>query len=884
MKPHLQPALQRRIVALVLAMTLFACNDSEDRQPNVNSISEADSGTSHQAFQSPNQEATNEMFAAYLSPDLDQQLALEHIDTFNSWINARAIAGKMIHPQLGLLIGLITQPDFKRLSPRRAEMFLEPLRQLVLTYTALDREPGLFGTLKGRLVGPGFVDSFITVEQTFTVGSQPMGPDAGFILPNHFRFAKNEYQTEFPAAANYASIQSSNPQVRFVADTYMAKAQFSTNLRGESPRLFFRITEGELQPEDTVTVTLGDRSGGSPGLRSIHWTNSAARFPLWILLLDEDGNSLIGTPPEVPIKLVGLEAVRVKGFGPATATLGDAVIVTIRAEDKFRNLATSGFATAYRVFLNDEFLKEIRANSNHGITELPIRFDSLGIKRLRIESTDGSMTGRADPILVQEESELHVYFGETHGHSGFAEGMGEIDAYFEFARYESRLDFTTLSEHDLWMDAGEWYALRDAVEKYNAPGVFTTLLGYEWTVEPPWGGHHNVLYRDPKTAVYVPRQEEPELDGFWKALRASNAVEDVIAIPHAHQPGDWLRSEPELERLVEVVSYHGTFEWFGRRYLDNGFETGLIGSSDDHIGHPGYRPAAKFWDSGDNFGGMAAVFAESNNRDGLFDAMRDRYTYATNGARMILHASMNGQRMGTRLAPATQPELSGTVYGTAPIASITLIRNGKDYRTIDYSAPSEHSRVLEISFKNSSDPIELRRISKPRTLVGQIEIDGATVTTVRTPVADALNVHTEGAVRTSDSTVGFKLRSRGRLTTVEIDLDDIQPGAGISVSATLGPEPELPLSESFDLQSLRSGPLQRLITFDRYRVTVTARLINRPLEPDREFSFIDDTGAAEGTYYYLRVRQTDGGLAYSSPWWIGAPAPNENSTLIGQEN
>ena len=43
-------------------------------------------------------------------------------------------------------------------------------------------------------------------------------------------------------------------------------------------------------------------------------------------------------------------------------------------------------------------------------------------------------------------------------------------------------------------------------------------------------------------------------------------TEDVLIVPHAHQAGDWRLSDPEMERLIEIQSTHGTFEWFGNYY------------------------------------------------------------------------------------------------------------------------------------------------------------------------------------------------------------------------------------------------------------------------------------------------------------------------------
>ncbi len=872
-----------RALALACGMAVLAvagCSDNTT-PAQMNPPSKSVPSVVSPQLNAPGQAELEAMFEAYGTPEISREVAKAHIVTFYRWINDRALAGKMVNPQLMLLCAHIALGEyFDKLPAKRAQVYLDALYLSTLTYRTTDDHPGVFGELEGRIVGPNLVDTHITIEQTYTVGTLPMAKGAGFIIPNHFRHAANEYQTEHPGAENYVSIISSQTNVRFENLGYPTSGQFASSLRGTNMRTFFKISAGELQQGDTVTIIIGDKSGGGPGLRSPHWTNDAVRFPVWVLAKNAGGELLMGTPPEVPFELLGLEAVKVKGFAPATVAVGDEVKVTIRAEDKFRNRAASGWPSAYEISLNGTSWKIIKANPDSAITAFTTSFDDPGIKRFSIASTDGRLQGVTDPILVEENPSQHIYFGETHGHSGFAEGQGTVDGYFRFARDEARLDFTVLSEHDLWMDAAEWQALGEGVRKYNELGVFTTFYGYEWSVEPPWGGHHNVVYRNPDSAVYIPLQLYPTLIDLWQGLKAHNDIDDVIAIPHAHQPGKWTMSDHDLERLVEVVSYHGTFEWFAQRYLNNGFEVGLIASSDDHIGHPGYIAATKSGNGGDNFGGMAAVYAPENSRDAIFDAMRNRHTYGTNGARIILKATMDGARMGTRLPLDADRKINGEVYGTAPIESITLVKNGEDYRVKDYALARGQTDIVEIAMQNSSDPVELRRVRKARVFSGEISINGGVITGIRAPVVEALNVHSEGVEQLDNQRVSFKLKSQGRLNTVELELADLKANATISIRGELtGKQVHKIPVQRFQLSTLAEGAYDRALTIGMAQTRFRARFIERPTELDRSFVFEDKVEAKAGDYYYLRVRQVDGGLAFSSPFWIGEPRPNDKATL-----
>src|SRR6185369_553104 len=103
------------------------------------------------------------------------------------------------------------------------------------------------------------------------------------------------------------------------------------------------------------------------------------------------------------------------------------------------------------------------------------------------------------------------------------------------------------------------------------------------------------------------------------------------------------------QRLVELYSVHGSFEWFANRFLQNGFELGFVGAADDHLAKPGLAPPPL--SSVAQPGGLAAVFAAEDSVDAVFDALRGLRSYATSGQRLLLDGSLNGFAMGTR-----QPE------------------------------------------------------------------------------------------------------------------------------------------------------------------------------------------------------------------------------------
>jgi len=130
----------------------------------------------------------------------------------------------------------------------------------------------------------------------------------------------------------------------------------------------------------------------------------------------------------------------------------------------------------------------------------------------------------------------------------------------------------------------------------------------------------------------------------------------------------------------------------------NPFKVGFIGSTDIHEGLPGdtdewvrdgvRRPQRTNSFGADNPGGLAAVWAEENTREAIFEALRRRETFATSGPRMRLRffggwdlpsdlceapelaarGYAHGVPMGSDLPPRTtaRSEKAGSARGVGP--------------------------------------------------------------------------------------------------------------------------------------------------------------------------------------------------------------------------
>lgn len=791
--------------------------------------------------------------------------------TLMEWVNAYALSGRYVPVNAtAVASGVLAYPGR---SGRIAA--LDPaIRELAL----LDDEPDAIGALAADR-GPFEVRRHATIRQQYIVGAKDIAPGGGFIVARHFMtgFA---FQAEDATADNYVAIASSNPEVRFAKST-LPLGGMHGGFRRAIDTLVFRVASGKLTAGDIVTITYGDTSGGGRGLLMPSFSSDRMPLPLYI---DFDGTNLPVSLPIQPIAVSGGEVAGVDGFAPSVVATGEAFAVAIRARDRFYNRAT-GPLPAWEVSANGERIAEIAA-AGTALTVVPnIRLAAPGVYRLAVRAKSGGLAGVVNPILVEEAPRRRIYWGDTHGHSGFAEGIGSAERFMTWARDDARLDYVTHSEHDIWMDDYEWNVLAENVRRFSQQGGFVAFLGYEWTVQNTQGGHHNVLFRTPDDRRRVPAHEYGTLSGLYQGLRMRHRPEDVVVIPHAHQAGDYRLNDPVLEPLVEVMSQHGTFEWFGRMYLRQGHQVGFVAASDNHLSQPGY--SAPQGGSLSQRGGLGALRAKTRSRDALFDALRDRATYATTGERMILDFTVNDAEMGSRTAFARQRRIAGRVIGTAPIDHLAVVRGDEEIWRAEHLTEtdargdargigeSEYLLVFE------SDSVPFHPGDNPRGWRwwwGELTVTDAVVR-----VAQGMDFHTDHIHSldvTDGSSVAFRTYTRGGSSAIKLALGDVRPSAALVLKLREGrefgggpprfrPHQLVPAADvTLPLRLLDSGLLRRTVAFDGYVDRVTLRRVVTEGKRDVSFAFTDE-GEKQGDYYYLRAKQANDAIAWSSPIWMG---------------
>ena len=143
----------------------------------------------------------------------------------------------------------------------------------------------------------------------------------------------------------------------------------------------------------------------------------------------------------------------------------------------------------------------------------------------------------------------------------------------------------------------------------------------------------------------------------------------------------------ERARLVEIVQGRGNFEadalddYWGIRVGEQGasvqdafaqgWRLGFVAGTDNHQGHPTHSPGG--------YTGMTCFRASELTREAVWQAMDERFTYATSGVPIVCDYSVNGVRSGAEgvLAAGDGVHFSAQLHGTAPIEVVEIISDGK---------------------------------------------------------------------------------------------------------------------------------------------------------------------------------------------------------------
>ena len=445
------------------------------------------------------------------------------------------------------------------------------------------------------------------------------------------------------------------------------------------------IYDGSLSPGDTVTLTLGNRNSGSPGIRAQTFIESAHEFRIFV----DPTNASVARPIDASptLSIISDKPTQLIAIVPSDAVAGRPFDVFVKGQDRWGNPT----ATPDDVRLQCE---------NALIDGTRITCQMPGTVRINVISENLQCV--SNPIVVHEITPAHRrYWGDLHAQSDATVGVGTEIEYFTFARDFARVDFASHQGNDFQVDDDDWKRLNDTVRLFHENGHFVVFPGFEWSANSSAGGDRNVFYLEEDLPIIrnshwqIPHVPENEVtpahpaNVFFERLKRHVPHSKVIL--GSHVGGRWANVkayfDPDAHNLVEIASCWGVFEWILFDALDAGHIVGVMCNSDGHKGRPGAEGpgAGEFGISG----GLTCVLADDLSRASVWEALQARRCYGTTGARIVLELHADGSPMGSVLSHDSS--LHAHAIGTSPCRPSRMASSAKyPAAASGYGEPAAH--------------------------------------------------------------------------------------------------------------------------------------------------------------------------------------------------
>jgi hypothetical protein len=736
--------------------------------------------------------------------------------------------------------------------------------------------PEHMGTMRLSPSGPFVAGALVELTLTYTAGT--FGIDDTGMVKISWRTTSDMSKPQFdkPTAPNFTTVEASNG----------AKLEVwfdRLNIRPYANTLLIRIGRGYLRKGDTLTVRLGDRRQGSPGLRL--QTNCEERLELKTSIDAFATYEFTELPQQPGFALVPGPATHWKAIWPSLAIVGEPFRLALVAEDMWGN--PTGEADGVLTLVPSRPLRNlpervvIERGEGPRVIESLIA-DAAGDLDLRVMA-NGEEIARANPLRLVTAPPLRRYWGDLHGQSGETIGMGTVENYFHYARDLAFIDIVGHQGNDFQITDAFWAKLNRLTAELEVPGRFLCLPGYEWSGNTGMGGDRNIFFRREgrpiRRSSHILVEDETSTAAVYTADELFRALEGEDAVVIAHVGGRYAdlssAHDGKLERAVEVHSTWGTFEWLLHDAFEQGYRVGVVCHSDDHKGRPGAtRPGASSFGA---IGGLTCYFMPELTRDALFEALRRRCHYGTTGTRMFIDLEsafaepvtaftddpqlggaeelpVRTAHMGDIIRPGAVPmRLHAEVIGTAPIERVDVLYGIRVAHSVRPFAAADLGRRVRVLWQGA----EYRGRGRETLWQGTLTLGGNRFT--RHAPVNFLNPERKVEEIAPGSALAWSSVTTGNLAGIDLWLEEARTGA-LTITTSI-------VSGSVDLQSLADDT-----------VVLDGDGLGRRLSvyrlPEQDWSrrvTLDHTVTFAGGAdlpVYLRVTQNDGHQAWTSPIYL----------------
>jgi hypothetical protein len=738
--------------------------------------------------------------------------------------------------------------------------------------------PEHMGSAKLTPAGPFVAGSYAELTLTYTAGT--FGIDDTGMLKVSWRTTSDMSKPQFsdPKAANFTTVEASNG----------AKLEIwfdRLNIRPWANTILIRVGRGYLRKGDTITLRMGDRRQGSPGYRL--QTNCENKVALKTSVDAFAAYEFTKLPDQPCFDLIPGPAASWKAIWPSLAIVGQPFRLALVAEDMWGN--PTGEAKARLYLKASQPLRGLPDMVGIKLGDAPyviegITAEAAGDVELNVTDESGQQLTRANALrVVKEPPALRRYWADLHGQSGETIGMGTAAEYFHYARDKAFVDIVGHQGNDFQITDTFWRELNELTAKFDEPGRFVCIPGYEWSGNTGMGGDRNIFFRREgrpiRRSSHILVEGQTSTPALYTAKDLFDAIKDEDAAVIAHVGGRYadikMAHDGRLERTVELHSSWGTFEWLLHDAFDMGYRVGVVCHSDDHKGRPGAtHPGASTFGA---IGGLSCYFMSELTRDALFEALRRRRHYGTTGTRIFidLHgaftepvtrfdddpqlAPVEGVPtreafMGDIIQPgANAMQLAAEVIGTAPVERVDVLEGKSVVHTVRPFTAADLGRRVRVLWQGA----EYRGRGRETLWQGRLTVSGNQI--ARFAPVNFLNPERKVIETKPGAALSWTSVTTGNLAGIDLWLEDAHRG-------TLQVETNV-VSGMVELSSLADqtiafdgGGLGRRLSI--YRLPEADWSARVSLDHSIAFS-----GGAD-LPVYIRVTQSDGHQAWTSPIYL----------------
>ena len=736
--------------------------------------------------------------------------------------------------------------------------------------------PEQMGSIALSPSGPFVAGAYAELVLVYTAGT--FGIDDTGMLKVSWRTTSDFSKPQFdkPDAPNFTTVEASNG----------AKLEVwfdRLNIRPYANTLLIRIGRGYLRAGDTLTIWMGDRRWGSPGLRL--QTNVEKNVELLTSVDAFATYEFCELPKQPAFDLVAGPATKWKAIVPSLAVVGEPFRLAIVAEDMWGNPTEDAAATLK--LQSTRPLEGLPDNITIAKGDGPRVIEHLvaaepGDFDLTV-AADDRIVAQANPLRVVSVAPLRCYWADLHGQSGETIGMGSAEDYFRYARDKAFIDMVGHQGNDFQITDAFWEKLNELTARFDQPGKFVCLPGYEWSGNTGMGGDRNIFFRREgrpiRRSSHILVQGETSTNAIYTADKLFEALtgEDCRVI--AHVGGRYAdvkyAHDGHLERSVEVHSSWGTFEWILHDAFEKGFRVGVVCHSDDHKGRPGATmPGASTFGA---IGGLSCYFMPELSRDALFEALRKRRHYGTTGTRLFLDVRgkfdqdvtgfsedpklgpakefpVREAMMGDIIRPKTVPmKVAVEVIGTAPLERVDVLHGTHVVQSERPFTASDLGRRVRLLWQGA----EYRGRGRETIWQGKLEVIGNWVDHFAS--VNFLNPERPVQEITPGVTFAWTSVTTGNLAGIDLWLKEIRTGK-LRIETNI-------VSGEVDLGQLNEAT----IVFDGGglgRKLSVYRLPERDWSRRLTFEHRVTFKGGSDLPIYVRVTQADGHQGWSSPVYL----------------